>query len=172
MASWLGESWRPNNGSRARKNLCILCRFLKFHLQELWITEEWEIGIAKGLWQTTTVDCGVCVCANAWRLVFGHDHVRDEAAWDASTMRKRMAAEILNGGLLIDDAVVVGADMCYGLHDEAGWLEVKALKRTSLKDLRRWLSQIRGKLSLSRWLRNFGESRKCLISYKVSSAAH
>lgn len=72
---------------------------------ELWIIEEWEIGIAKGLWQTTAVYCSVCVCANAWRLIFGYDYVGGKATWDASAMRKRMAADILNRGLLIDEAL-------------------------------------------------------------------
>lgn len=154
----LYDSWQPKNASRARRVASDLCSFLGVYLQELWVEEEWKIGFAKGPWQSNGVDCGVWVCANAWKIVCGLAYTGMGNSGDAWAMRKRMAAEIANGGLLIEDPVSRTANMCYRVHDgvESRGLDAvsvksatrvlhegKARKCMSLENFRRWISGIR-----------------------------
>lgn len=87
-------------GSNAQHARTVL-NYLKFHLQEHWIEEEWSVD-SKGVspQQANTDDCGVFTCTTARQIVLGQMEKNPYESGIMPIARKRMIAELLNQGLL------------------------------------------------------------------------
>lgn len=87
-------------GSNAQHARTVL-NYLKFHLGKAWNEEEWTVD-SKGVspQQANTDDCGVFTCTTARQIVLGQMEKNPYESGIMPTARKRMVAELLNGGLL------------------------------------------------------------------------
>lgn len=84
-------------GGSGRSQIANIKKWLKFEMRDDYIPSEWKVIPAKSSRQQNGIDCGVFAVTNAKMIALGVDPLAFKGQ-DATLQRRRMLAELLNGG--------------------------------------------------------------------------
>lgn len=77
--------------------IAVIKEWLRGELRDAWVDSEWTLLQRGGPLQNNASDCGVFLSTTAKMIVLGVDPMAFSAA-DMPTQRRRMVAELINGG--------------------------------------------------------------------------
>jgi hypothetical protein len=89
-------------GGSGQKYLSIMREYLRQELGDKFVEEDWKFRHGISPLQTNGSDCGVFTITNARMVALGFDPEKSYNETDMSMQRKRIACELLSGGLIGD----------------------------------------------------------------------